>query len=90
MLWKLFDCRVKSRWSTLSYVGLGATGAIGLLFNFAELPLVTAITIFVGGGFYLSGIPFYANKNMPYRYAIWHVFVLLGTISFFVGIFQVV
>lgn len=90
MLWKIFGSRVKSRWSTLSYVGLGAIGFIGLVFNFTELPLVTAVTIFVGAGFYLSGIPFYARKSMPYRYAIWHVFVLLGTISFFVGIFHVV
>ncbi|MCV6548496.1 MAG: hemolysin III family protein [Cohaesibacter sp.] len=89
MLWKIFGSRVKGKGSTLSYIGLGVFGGVGLLFNFTDLPTSTAIAIFLGAGFYLAGVPFYVIKSMPYRYAIWHVFVLLGTISFFVGIFQV-
>lgn len=90
ILWKVFGSRVKGKGSTLSYIGLGALGFLGLVGNFTDLPTVTAIAIIMGSVFYLVGVPFYAIKSMPYRYAIWHVFVLLGTISFFVGIFQVV
>ncbi len=40
----------------------------------------------IGGLFYTAGIIFYACKKIPYNHAIWHLFVLGGSISHFFGI----
>jgi hemolysin III len=35
---------------------------------------------------YVVGTAFYARKSMPLRYAIWHIFVNIGGILMFIGI----
>jgi len=40
----------------------------------------------IGGLFYTAGIIFYAWKKIPYNHAIWHLFVLGGSITHFFGI----
>ena len=47
----------------------------------------TSITFLVLGGlFYSGGVIFYIKKNWMYSHAIWHIFVLLGTIMHFFAI----
>ncbi len=47
----------------------------------------TAITFLaLGGIFYTVGVLFYVKKNWMYSHAIWHSFVLLGTIMHFFSI----
>ncbi|HAK47414.1 MAG TPA: hemolysin III [Spirochaeta sp.] len=41
--------------------------------------------IFIGGGCYSIGIIFYLIKKIPLGHVIWHLFVLAGGISFFLG-----
>lgn len=41
--------------------------------------------IIAGGLTYTLGVVFYAMKKLPYHHAIWHVFVLGGSMSFFIG-----
>lgn len=65
---------------------------MGWLAIFAIKPMLAALppglfTWFILGGlFYTSGIIFYACKRIPYNHAIWHVFVLGGSITHFFGI----
>jgi len=56
-------------------------------------PLMVALPSFnlnllIGGGiFYTIGAVLYSIKKIPYNHAIFHVFVLLGTISHFISIY---
>ena len=46
------------------------------------------ITYLVGGGItYSVGVVFYAIKKIPHYHAIWHMFVLAGSIWFYVGLY---
>jgi len=40
----------------------------------------------VGGAAYTLGIIFYALKKVPYAHAIWHVFVLGGSICHYFAV----
>lgn len=44
--------------------------------------------LLAGGLSYSIGVIFYAIKKIPHYHAIWHVFVLLGSIFFYVGILK--
>ena len=41
--------------------------------------------ILTGGITYTVGVVFYAVKKIPHHHFIWHIFTLLGSISFYVG-----
>lgn len=46
------------------------------------------IPYLIGGGVtYSIGVLFYAMKRLPHYHAIWHMFVLAGSIWFYVGIY---
>ena len=44
--------------------------------------------LIAGGVTYSLGVVFYAIKKIPHYHAIWHVFVLLGSIWFYIGIYS--
>ncbi len=78
---KLLSKRKKHHWiSTTLYL------AMGWLILFAIKPLNQALPsagvwLLVAGGFsYSFGIVFYAWNKLPYNHAIWHLFVLGGSI----------
>jgi hemolysin III len=41
----------------------------------------------VGGLAYTLGLGFYVWRRLPYHHAIWHVFVLAGSIAHFFAVF---
>lgn len=57
-------------------------------------PLLKVLTeegvqfLFAGGIFYTIGAILYSIKKMPYNHAIFHVFVLLGSLSHFLAIYN--
>ena len=53
---------------------------------FSELPTIGLIFLVLGGLFYTFGIFFYVWKSKKYTHAIWHFFVLLGTIMHFFAV----
>ena len=44
----------------------------------------------VGGLCYTIGVYFYLKSNKPYYHSIWHLFVLGGTISHFIVVYQLI
>jgi hemolysin III len=44
------------------------------------------LLLFLGGVAYTSGIVFYGWRKLPYSHAIWHLFVLLGSVFHFFAI----
>jgi hemolysin III len=67
---------------------------MGWLFVFIWKPVTAVIPfdlvkwIIAGGLAYSVGVVFYAMKKLPYYHAVWHLFVLAGSISFFIGIYK--
>lgn len=52
----------------------------------AELPTIGLVFLVLGGLFYTLGIFFYVWKSKKYTHAIWHLFVLVGTIMHFFAV----
>ena len=50
------------------------------------LPTSGLVFLILGGLFYTGGVLFYMKKSLKYSHAIWHIFVLLGTIMHFFSI----
>jgi len=67
---------------------------MGCMLVFIIKPLVTNIPteiftyILAGGIFYLIGVAFYLWKKLSYHHAVWHVFVLAGTVTHFAAIYK--
>jgi len=86
MLYKIFGKNLDSKWSLFSYLGLGWMGVIGVPELMGTLPETSLWAMLAGGIFYSLGTIFYARKTQPYRYSIWHSFVMMGGGAFFVAI----
>ena len=52
---------------------------------FPMLPTGLFKWILTGGITYTLGVIFYAVKKIPHHHFIWHIFTLLGSLSFYVG-----
>lgn len=89
----VFKVRTKdmdSRWSLVSYLGMGWFALFALPSFWTELPRFTTWAIATGGVFYTIGTIFYRRKGMRFRYPIWHGFGTLGGTCFLVGIWVAV
>lgn len=70
-----------------SYIFMGSFLVIAIKPMMRMLPRGMIIWLFIGGGCYILGVIFYLWKKLPYHHPIWHLFVLGGSISHFLGIF---
>jgi len=82
---KITNPTVKSRWSTASYLALGAIG-LSALKDMGDMPAAAGWCILAGAGAYVIGTAFYARKAMPFRYSIWHAWVNAGGLCMFIGL----
>lgn len=67
------------------YVVMGWLAVIAIRPMLLMLPAGMLKFIVIGGLFYTLGIVFYIWKKLPYHHAIWHLFVLGGSITHFFG-----
>lgn len=87
---KLFFTGRFDKLSTIMYV------LMGWQIVFAISPLLEKLSseglfwLFSGGVFYTIGAVLYSVKKIPYNHAIFHVFVLLGSLSHFISIYYYV
>ena len=79
----------------LKYLQLAMYLSMGWMAMIAIKPLLTLIStqtfiwILIGGVIYSIGVIFYKWENLPYNHAIWHLFVLGGSISHFIAMFYI-
>jgi len=73
--------------STVSYVVMGWMVVAILVPLIHALPLAAIIWLAAGGLFYTMGVVFYVWKNLKFAHAIWHLFVLAGSLCHFASIF---
>ena len=82
----LFESLTKRHFKYLTTITYLAMGWFGLLL-FKPLshvfPVGGLVWLVLGGVLYSLGVVFYLWRSLPYNHAIWHVFVLAGTIAHF-------
>lgn len=72
--------------STATYIGMGWLGIIAIVPLSRALTTAALIWLIVGGVVYTAGTAFYHNQRVTHAHAIWHLFVLGGSISHFTAI----
>ena len=76
--------------ATLAYVAMGWLVVIAFKQMLITVPPGGIFWLFAGGLTYTIGVIFYAWNKLPYNHAIWHLFVLGGSIChFFAVLFHV-
>lgn len=68
------------------YVAMGWVMVVATRPLIAALPPLGLGLLVAGGLAYTGGIAFYAWKRLPYGHAIWHLFVLAGTMLHFFAV----
>ncbi len=90
IVWKMFHAERFPIVSTLLYIAMGWIVLIAIKPLLAAVPLSGIAWLGAGGLFYTVGVLFYAMKRVPYNHAIWHVFVMGGSIChYFAVVFYV-
>lgn len=77
------------RWETLSvvlYVAMGWAVVATIKPALSAIPPIAIALMAIGGVAYTAGIIFYAWSRLPYHHAIWHLFVLAGSITHFIAV----
>jgi len=68
------------------YVGLGWIGLIAIGPLVQKLPAGGLWLVFGGGVCYTLGVPFYLWNRLPFNHALWHLFVLGGSVLQFFSV----
>jgi hemolysin III len=72
--------------STLIYLFMGWIVIVAIKPLVVALPREGLIMLFAGGIAYSLGTVFYLWKRLPYHHAVWHLFVLAGSICHFFAV----
>lgn len=72
--------------SVISYLVMGWIGIVAVQPLFAALGFAPVALVVAGGIAYSIGVIFFAWKSIKHHHAIWHVFVLLGSILHFLAV----
>jgi len=94
-VWCLAVCGVvfKSLWvdlfpvmSTAVYIAMGWLVVLGIKPLLATVSWKGLLWLVAGGLFYTTGVFFFASKKLRYSHAIWHVFVLAGSVCHYCAV----
>jgi hemolysin III len=66
--------------STAMYVAMGWLVLVGMGPLVRALDPVTLVWLVAGGVAYTAGTPFYHSRRIRYAHAVWHLFVLAGSV----------
>lgn len=86
VVFKLFFTGRFHALSTATYVGMGWLVVVALVPLSQVLTPAALVWLVLGGVLYTSGTLFYHVDRIPYSHAIWHLFVLAGSICHFVAV----
>lgn len=84
--WKMFFLGKLEVIATILYVLMGWMCVLVFKQMMAAIPPTGLVMLITGGVVYTLGVIFYAWEKLPYNHAIWHLFVLGGSICHFVSI----
>jgi hemolysin III len=81
ILVKTLVARRRDHWiSTALYIGMGWLAVIAFGPMIRALPLAGVLWLVAGGVSYTAGVAFFVWNRLPYNHAIWHLFVLAGSV----------
>ncbi len=89
----IYEVVMKRPWKRLSlafYIGLGWMMLIPAKPIAAVMPREALVLIAAGGVAYTGGAVFYAWRGFRYNHAVWHLFVLAGTVFHFICVMKYV
>lgn len=86
VVWKMFFLGKLEVIATIIYILMGWMCVLVFKQMMAAIPTPGVIMLVTGGVIYTLGVIFYAWEKLPYNHAIWHLFVLGGSICHFFSI----
>ena len=72
--------------STITYLAMGWLALIAVRPIINNFPFKGIVWLIAGGLFYTLGVIFHLSKKLPFHHAIWHLFVLGGSICHYFAI----
>ncbi len=90
----VFKVTMLRRWTAVSvalYIAMGWVVVVATKPMLAAVAPGGLLLLLLGGLAYTAGVVFYAWRRIPYHHAIWHLFVLAGSVfHFFAVLFYVI
>ena len=83
-----FFGKMNSIVSVLYYVIMGGLILFAIKPLIATAPMAVIKWLMIGGASYILGLIFYAWEKMPYNHAVWHLFVIAGSVFHIIGFFH--
>jgi hemolysin III len=68
------------------YIAMGWVAMIAFKPLSAHMATGGMALLIAGGVAYTGGVPFYLARKLPYHHAVWHVFVLAGSVLHFLAV----
>lgn len=84
---KLFFVERFEAISVSIYILMGWLVLVGAGRLFAAIPHGGIVLLFAGGISYTGGVLFYLWERLPFNHAIWHLFVIAGSVFHFLAVF---
>jgi hemolysin III len=84
--WKIFFLGRFEVMATIMYIFMGWMGVLAFRQMLVNIPPPGVTMLFAGGLIYTFGVIFYAWEKLPYNHAIWHLFVIGGSICHFYAV----
>ncbi len=72
------------------YLLMGWLAVVALNEILARIEFQSIVLLFAGGLFYTFGAAFYSWRSLPYNHAIWHLFVMGGSICHYFSVLYIV
>lgn len=69
------------------YLGMGWLSLFAMFELIAKVPTTGVIWLVIGGVFYTVGVAFFLMDRVRYAHAVWHFFVLGGSLSHVLAVF---
>lgn len=85
-VFKIFFTGRYMRLSTLFYVLMGWLAVLLIKPLLISLPLGGLLWLVGGGLCYTGGVVFFVWESLPYNHAIWHLFVLAGSLCHYIAV----
>lgn len=86
IVFQIFFVKRFKVFSTICYILMGWLAIFVIEPLAAALPVAGLYWLIGGGLFYTVGSVFYLYRRIPYNHAVWHLFVLAGSVSHFIAI----
>jgi hemolysin III len=72
--------------AVVMYVLMGWVAVVAIEPLRQNVPTGGLVLLFAGGIAYTAGVPFYIARRLPYGHAIWHFFVLAGSVLHYLAV----